>query len=308
MRILNTAVPGTRRLSVNMDILSDYVRMKSFAGELDIRNNDKMNIKTTLAPRVSWLGHRKRHIHRIGSGETVDIHLQAIFSEPGVYDLNRFQFTLLRGLNGTGRNTMFLFPYQYLISVSSANSKEEEESLMDFMSSKNEESSLIDLMSSSVVSTKEEDLTKEEDSTKEEDMLGIFCDDTSTSVVKTEDLFDGDAPSSSNDVLRNSNDTPSSSNDIFGEDLFDGDAPSSSNDILSNSNDTPSSNNDIFGDDSLFDREPSTNTDASALFDSGPPKEASLDIFDNAEDDKKEPVENGTSDDLDFLFSNEPVT
>ena len=133
MRILNTAVPGTRRLSVNMDILSDYVRMKSFAGELDIRNNDKMNIKTTLAPRVSWLGHRKRHIHRIASGETVEIHLQAIFSEPGVYDLNRFQFTLLRGLNGAGRNTMFLFPYQYLISVGSANSKEEKESLIDFV-------------------------------------------------------------------------------------------------------------------------------------------------------------------------------
>jgi hypothetical protein len=165
---------------------------------------------------------------------------------------------------------MFLFPYQYLISVGSANSKEEEDSLIDFVSSKNEESSLIDLMSSSVIST------KVEETSKEEDMLGIFCDDTSTSVVKTEDLFDGDAPSSSNDVLNE---------------------------------DTPSGNNDIFGD---FDREPSTSTDASTLFDSGPPKEEDpLDIFDNAEDDKKEPVENGTSlngDDLDLLFSNEPVS
>jgi hypothetical protein len=125
-------------------------------------------------------------------------------------------------------------------------------------------------MSSSVIST------KVEETSKEEDMLGIFCDDTSTSVVKTEDLFDGDAPSSSNDVLNE---------------------------------DTPSGNNDIFGD---FDREPSTSTDASTLFDSGPPKEEDpLDIFDNAEDDKKEPVENGTSlngDDLDLLFSNEPVS
>ena len=206
---------------------------------------------------------------------------------------------------------MFLFPYQYLISVSSAKSKEEEESLMDFVSSKNEESSLIDLMSSSsVVSTKEEDLTKEEDSTKEEDMLGIFCDDTSTSVVKTEDLFDGDAPSSSNDVLRNSNDTPSSSNDILGEDLFDGDAPSSSNDILSNSNDTPSSNNDIFAVIPCL-IVSLTNTVVEAPIRFRTSKETSLDIFDNAEDDKKEPVENGTTkqwEDLDFLFNNEPVT
>ena len=273
MRILNTAVPGTKRLSLNMDILSDYVRMKPFVGELGVRNNGKTNITTTLAPRVSWLGHRKRHIHRIASGEIVDVHLQAVFSEPGVYDLNRFQFTLLRGLNGAGRNTMFLFPYQYLISVCNTSKRDNEDvSLLDFEDTKS-------TTLSSVISTKEE-------ISEEKDLLGLFCDDTtSTPVVKTEDLFDRDAPRSSSDVLGSSNNDVSRSSSNIG---------------------TPSNTNEAFDEigDSFFDLKTSN---------SAPTKEDSSTSLGGIDDSNVAVVEEDgaqslNSDDLDMLFSNAPAT
>lgn len=72
-------------------------------------------------PTFSWGGNVSRSALVLASGESTELRLQAIFTMPGEYNVNRFVFVVAppEG-DDKGRAIPFKFPFEYLVEVSAA--------------------------------------------------------------------------------------------------------------------------------------------------------------------------------------------
>ncbi|GLD95348.1 hypothetical protein PINS_up003992 [Pythium insidiosum] len=78
------------------------------------------------SPHFFWSGLTKKHVSRFAPGASITMKLKACFMTAGVYDLNRFRFTVSTS-DTSGASSTFVFPVEYLIHVQSGSAESTEE-------------------------------------------------------------------------------------------------------------------------------------------------------------------------------------